>query len=524
MPSRTTILAVFTLMLAAVLGYMISRDDVQPPSVDPVVKEPTLKQVVMPPNKSLKRSETRRANDFDQEKLPLFALAQERIAVFKSDEAYRKFLASLGQRKFKLLGKSDRLRAVRFGFSRGTSTDGIDDAELAYNYSVNIPSPPDASAQVGASGFGRDALSWLGVTGDNSQWGKGVTVAVLDSGVNSHIALNQQNGKVSQIALTEVTDSSQLGHGTAVASIISGDHQLTPGVAPASDILSIRITDDSGSSDSFTLADGIIQAVDAGADVINISMGSYGDSHVVKSAVEYAQKNGSVIVASSGNAGLSAIAYPAAYEGVIAVGAVEAKGEHLEFSNTGENLGISAPGYAVNAAWGEEQLTQFSGTSASAPFISGAIAATMSEKNLTAAQATELVLGNSNEAGLPGSDDAYGAGILDLGRIMNDGTAGIYDVALASQVLVPPSATSTLPQVLVTVQNRGTETLINSPLTINSPSGTQTINISSLAPGAIQTYPVPVLLNNPVTVSSSVQTTESDINATNNNRSDDFSE
>jgi hypothetical protein len=108
---------------------------------------------------------------------------------------------------------------------------------------------------------------------------------------------------------------------------------------------------------------------------------------------------------------------------------------------------------------------------------------------------------------------------------MHSGTPGIYDAAIASQVLVSPTITSPLPQVLVTVQNRGTETLINSPLTINSPSGTQLINISSLAPGAIQTYPVSVLLPNnetQVTVSSSVQTTERDSNATNNNRSDGF--
>ncbi len=482
-------------------------------------------QAPMSANKSLTRAGARKVGGGIAEELPPFALQNERIAVFKTDEDYRKFLASLGDRNLKLLGKSDQLRAVRFGIGPGGDLDGIDGAELGYNYLVTIPTPPDASAQAGASGFGRNALSWLGVTGDNSQWGKGVTVAVLDSGVNSHLALDQQKGKITQIALTELTADSQLGHGTAVASIVSGDHPLTPGVAPASDILSIRITDDSGSSDSFTLADGIIQAVDAGAKVINISMGSYGDSNVVRNAVEYAQSSGAVIVASSGNSGLETVAYPAAYEGVIAVGAVEAQGEHLDFSNTGENLGITAPGYSVNAAWGEEQLTQFSGTSASAPFISGAIAATMTEKNLTASQATDLVLGNANDSGLPGADNAYGTGILDLGRIMNSGTPGIYDAAIASQVLVPPSVNSTLPQVLVTVQNRGTETLINSPLTINSPSGTQTINISSLAPGAIQTYPVSVLLPNnetPVTVSSTVQTTETDSNATNNSRSDGF--
>lgn len=528
MPSKTTLLAIATLLLALVAGVMVGRRDAEPPPGDgSAAEQQPAATSPLPPNRSLARSGDRGSAPGAGEALPPFALANERIAVFGTDRDYRKFLAELGDRGFRLLGSSDRLRAVRFGFAPGADLGGIDGAELAYNYAVTIPPPPDASAQAGASGFGRDALAWLGVTGDNSQWGKGITVAVLDSGVNSHIAIDQGNGRVTQIALAEITDSSQLGHGTAVASIITGDHALTPGVAPAADILSVRIADDSGSSDSFTLADGIIRAVDAGARILNISMGSYGDSNVVRNAVEYAQENGAVIVASSGNAGLDSIAYPAAYEGVIAVGAVEAKGEHLDFSNTGSNLGITAPGFAVNAAWGEEQLTQFSGTSASAPFISGAIAAAMSEKDLTAPQAADLVLGNANEAGPPGADAAYGQGILDLGRVMRSGTPGIYDAAVASQVLVPPSAASALPQVLVTVQNRGTETLINSPLTIRGPSGTQTINISSLAPGAIQTYPVPVPFSNdgtPVTVSSSVQTTEKDSNKANNSRSESFGE
>ncbi len=354
-------------------------------------------------------------------------------------------------------------------------------------------------------------------------------MALLDSGVNDHIALNGGNGKVTAITLTELgVGGVQLGHGTAVASIISGDHPLTPGVAPASDLISIRITDAGGSSDSFTLAEGILRAADSGADIINISMGSYGDSSLVADAVKYAQDKGAVIVASSGNAGLAAIAYPAAYEGVIAVGAVEGTGEHLDFSNRGDGLDISAPGFQVNAAWGEESLTSFSGTSASAPFISGAIAAAMSEHpHMTARQAADLVLSVSNDAGYPGDDPAYGSGILALDRVMEHGTPGIYDVAIASQILIPADAATSLPQVLVTVQNQGTETVINSPVSIVSPSGTQTVNISSLTPGQIHTIRVPVALppnGDSVAINSSVQSTEGDKDPSNNSRSDRFAQ
>jgi hypothetical protein len=519
-------------LIAVVAGYFLTRTTDQPKEKNWDSPKPAIqaRQSTLPDSLPMKRAARRARDTPNKGATPPFAIPNERIARFKDDASYRKFLAGLNDRGLKLLGKSDRLRAVRFGFGDGFDPSDLDDAELGYNYLVTVPTPPNAEAQAGAVGFGRNALDWLGVEHDNSTWGKGVTVAILDSGVNDHIALNRGNGRITTIALTELGEGdTQLGHGTAVASIISGDHPLTPGVAPAIDLLlSIRITDAEGTSNSFTLAEGILRAADSGADVINISMGSYGNSSLVANAVRYAQEKGAVIVASSGNAGIEAIAYPAGYEGVIAVGAVEGNGEHLNFSNSGDNLDISAPGFQVNAAWGEKMLTSFSGTSASAPFVSGAIAAAMSENpNMSAQQAADLVLSVTNDAGYPGDDPAYGSGILALDRVMENGTPGIYDAAISSQVLLPADAATSLPQVLVTVQNQGTETLINSPVNIVSPSGTQTVNISSLAPGQIHTIRVPVALptnGDPVSVSSSVQSTEGDKDASNNSRSDSFTQ
>ncbi len=532
MPRKSRLQLIFPalFLIAVMAGYFLTR------TADPAKEVPRAspkpasqaRQSTLPANPALTRT-ARRANADPDRDAPPFAIANERIARFNDDASYRKFLAGLSGRGLRLLGKSDRLRAVRFGWGDDFDPSDLDDAGLGYNYIVTIPAPPDAGAQAGAVGFGRNALAWLGVGQDNSAWGKGVTVALLDSGVNDHTALNGGNGKVTAITLTELgAGGVQLGHGTAVASIISGDHPLTPGVAPASDLLSIRITDAEGTSNSFTLAEGILRAADSGVDIINISMGSYGNSSLVADAVKYAQEKGVVIVASSGNGGLAALAYPAAYEGVIAVGAVEGTGEHLDFSNRGDGLDISAPGFQINAAWGEELLTSFSGTSASAPFISGAIAAAMSENpHMTARQAADLVLGVANDAGYPGDDPVYGSGILALDRVMEHGTPGIYDVAIASQVLIPADAATSLPQVLVTVQNQGTETVINSPVSIVSPSGTQTVNISSLAPGQIHTIRVPVALpanGDPITINASVQSTEGDKDASNNSRSDSFAQ
>jgi len=452
-------------------------------------------------------------------------IPKEGLVRFNSEEHYRAFLNQLSSRGLRLLGGSDTLRTVRVGFTKFDQLKDIDGSDVSPNFPVFISPPPEVGAQAGAQAFGANALEAIGIFGDNSTWGKGITVAVIDSGVNDHIAL--QEG-VTRLTLTELPDgATQLGHGTAVASIISGNHPQTPGVAPISTILSIRVTDDEGRSNSFALAEGIIAAVDGGAQIINISMGSDGNSIVVSDAVAYAQKLGAVIVASSGNEGASTPAYPAAHDGVISVGAVEAGGEHLNFSNTGENLSIVAPGYEVNAAWGENQMTAFSGTSASAPFVSGAIAAVMSQNpGYTAQQAANLVIRLSNEAGQAGSDPQYGQGSLDVGRALENGQSGIYDIAVTSQVLGSNSAGS--PEVTIVVQNQGTETLFNSPVRIQTPSGTTDISINSLIPGQVYTTTLPLSFltsGETAIVYSSASTSGSEDNQLgNNSRQNSFSQ
>lgn len=523
--------AVYTLLilLAAGVGYYAAHKIAIAKSLNQPGQQST-SNLTLPPS-AKNRLPARLAHPgikpLNSEADPAFAIKNEKMAQFQNEDGYRKFLASMASRGLGLLDQSDRMLAVRFSHGEDFDPGELDDAELGYNYLVSIPELPDVQAQPGAVGFGQNALAWLGVSEDNAHWGKGITVAVIDSGVSQHIYLDDKHGKVSQITLTELGEGDeQLGHGTAVASIISGDHPLTPGIAPASDILSIRVTDAEGISNSFTLAKGILAAADAGAKIINISMGSQGNSSLVDDAIQYARQQGAVIVASSGNAGLDTLAYPAAYQEVIAVGAVEAQGEHLDFSNTGESLGIMAPGFQVNAAWGEEQFTSLSGTSASAPFVSGAIAATLSQQpQLTAQQAADLILRLSNDAGYPGRDAIYGNGILAIDRVMEYGTPGIYDAAVTSQLLIPASSSNSLPHILVSIQNQGTETLINSPVQITTPAGTQTINISSLAPGQIHSLPVPINLPSngaPLPVSSSIQITEADQQPDNNSRSDRF--
>jgi hypothetical protein len=277
--------------------------------------------------------------------------------------------------------------------------------------------------------------------------------------------------------------------------MIIGNGELTPGVAPGASIVSIRIANDLGQSDSFLLAKGIVAAVDAGARLINVSLGSPGDSGLVRNAIAYARDAGAMIVAAAGNNGVDSVSYPAANEGVIAVGAVDALGNHLNFSNTGREVAISAPGYGINAAWVGDQAASVTGTSFSSPIVVGAIAALMSQpgsKNLSNRQALDLVLAHLNDGGEAGADPALGGGMPDLSRVLNRDTRGIYDAAVASQRIIPPTPGNPYGQLEVLVQNRGTESLVNTAVQISTPGGVVDSNITTLPVNGVRTIRVPI--------------------------------
>jgi len=380
-----------------------------------------------------------------------------------------------GERILRVLGTIPRLNAVRIGFDDPSALANLPDdlKDSGFVFPVYTPNPPDVAAQVGAVALDNGLRDWLGLSGDTSGYGKGVTIAILDTGVENHPAITTTVVRTELVPLPD-DPADQNGHGTAVASLIVGSHQLVPGVAPGADLLSIRVADDAGVSNSFTLAQGIMDAIDAGAQIINISMGSYGDSPLLHDAVQAAADAGVVIVAAAGNDAMPALAYPAAYPEVLGVGAVDATG-------------------GINAAWTGDSLVSFSGTSASVPIVGGAIAATMSQgsgPSLDAPQAAELLLENLDEAGRAGPDALYGGGVVDLGRTLRRDEPGIVDVAVASNIFEESQTPGLNPELLVTVENRGTETLINSTVNIDTRFGTNQLNVTTLPPGETKTFKI----------------------------------
>jgi hypothetical protein len=427
----------------------------------------------------------------DDEALAAGALPGQRALIFTDRAALERFLARAGDR-IRVLDRLDALNALRIGFldyaDLADLLDGSEEASMIYP--AYLPDPNTGTVQAGAQPIGNRLLEWLGITGDNSQWGAGIRIAVLDTGVTAHSAFSSDIWAINLVDLP-MNLQDWNGHGTAVASLIIGNDSLTPGVVPGADLISVRIADDSGRSDSFLIAQGIMAAVDSGAQIINISLGSAGDSALVRNAIAYANSNGAVIVASAGNDGVNRVSYPAANVGVIAVGAVDASGTHLQFSNSGD-VAAAAPGYEVNAAWPGEQAIRFTGTSGSSPIFAAAVAAVMSQTGLNAEQASLRLLSTLNDGGAPGYDEYLGGGTLDVGRAIAADTRGVYDVALASHWVIPPTETNPYPQLQIVVQNRGTETVNNSTVSVNFGAGDRFYQINSLTPNAIQTVTVPL--------------------------------
>lgn len=498
MKSRRLVL-VLGFALAAVLGYWLagtaapreSAGKAQPKTTDARRAQALADE----PAPKFRRAMRAPGQSGDPDAELAGALQGQRVLVFKDRAAMDRFLKNAGER-IRLLGRLDALNALRIGFADFADLAGLLDGEeeLSFIFPVNTPPLPEGSVQPGALALGNRLLDWLGISGDNSGWGKGVLIAVLDTGVASHAAFQSSIRSINLVPLPS-DGSQQNGHGTAVASAIIGNDPLTPGVAPGANLLSVRVADDLGQSDSYLLAQGIVAAVDAGASLINISMGGFGDSSILKNAIAYALARGALVFAAAGNNGIDQVYHPAASDGVIAVGAVDASATHLDFSNSGKELAISAPGYGVNTAWPGDQAVSMTGTSISTPIVVATVAAVMTQagaERLTAAQAWQLILANLNDGGAAGKDPQLGGGTPDIGRVLNSNTPGIYDAAVASQRILPPDAGNPYGQVEILVQNRGTANLINTSVKVSTGGSPITKNLTSLAPNAVATVRVPI--------------------------------
>lgn len=263
--------------------------------------------------------------------------------------------------------------------------------------------------------------------------GEGVTVAIIDSGID---LTHPQIRVVKSVDYTGTGHRDCVGHGTAVAGIIAGQYlKGVPfyGVAPGVRLISLKQTNEER-GDPDTLARAIADAADLGADVINVSIDAHDDPKL-RQAVAYAQSKDALIVAAAGNRtaedGTPEASYPAAYEGVLAVGSATPDGKRAGFSNTTTPVSVLGPGQDITSTWpGKSYMSGLEGTSFAAPYVAGVAA-------LVRAHHPEL---NQNQVRwriIATADGGVGAGT---------GT-GMVNPLLAVTAILPQEATADAPVV-----------------------------------------------------------------------------
>lgn len=314
--------------------------------------------------------------------------------------------------------------------------------------------------------------------------GAGTVVAVVDSGVNgTHPDLRHR--LVPGIDLVSPYGGNgnldPHGHGTHVAGIIaaaSGNGEGIIGAAPEASVMPVRVLDAYGEGAESTAAEGIVWAVDQGADVINLSF-SVGAVGALREAVRYAEAAGVTVVAAAGNGREqgSPVAYPAAYPYVIAVGSIDRSLAVSPFSNRGDYLDLAAPGSGILSTYGLNSYAMSSGTSMAAPYVSAAAALLRSAtKNMDDTTVKAALYGAAVDLGSKGLDSDFGHGLVDPhaalsltaapaapgGAVTVTGPAGILPSGSRAEVtatLAGSSAAATAVQFTLAAADGGTRTV-----------------------------------------------------------------
>lgn len=323
---------------------------------------------------------------------------------------------------FGLVGLSCATATPAAAAGHGDARFQLDDGECSFNTS-NIKGTPWAIQRLLTQQMWSDTK------------GAGVKVAVIDTGVDDknpqlrdavdasagyNFLSNKQSGAT--------TDP--VGHGTKVAGIIAARPSSGTGfvgIAPAATIIPIRQNDEQGHGTVKTMAAAIDYAVEAGAQVINISQDTQGrvdPGPLLQNAVDDAIKHNVVVVAAAGNDGASGAhkdTYPASYPGVLAVAASDRNNERASFSQPGSFVGVAAPGVdMVSTVPGKGQCVD-SGTSFAAPYVAGVAALIVAKHPHWTSQQVIAQIEQTAERTTKGHNDNTGWGVVDpVAALSND--------------------------------------------------------------------------------------------------------
>jgi len=274
--------------------------------------------------------------------------------------------------------------------------------------------------------------AWLETTGSIE-----VLIAIIDTGIDTdhdeflnRISPLSYNSRTKQVGISYVEDDN--GHGTLVAGVIGANKDNSKGIAGIvqnSQILVIKANNledpltEEIESKSFTdasIIEGIYYAADQGAQVINMSLGSSSANTLMQQAINYARNLGVILVAASGNDGVSSKFYPASFDGVISVSAVNENETIWEQSNYNDKVDISAPGSLILSTSLNNGYATASGTSLAAPQVSGVIGLMLAYfTEFDSNQIIQQLLSSAVDKGTIGYDVYFGEGIVNAAAALN---------------------------------------------------------------------------------------------------------
>lgn len=245
-------------------------------------------------------------------------------------------------------------------------------------------------------------------------------VCVIDTGYNlGHPDLPDQNNGATGVANNGSVGNwynDGNGHGTHVAGTIAAlaNNEGVVGVYPGVDIHTVKIFNDSGNwTFASDLIGGIQQCADAGANVVNMSLGGGSSSTTEANAMQGFNDQGIMLVAAAGNDGNSTFSYPASYDAVVSVAAVGSNESHASYSQYNSQVELAGPGTSVQSTYPTNTYASLSGTSMATPHVAGVAALVWSfftqcsdDQIRAALQAT------AKDKGASGRDNFYGYGLV----------------------------------------------------------------------------------------------------------------
>ncbi len=267
---------------------------------------------------------------------------------------------------------------------------------------------------------------------------KEIKIALVDSGIlASHPEFAGRILPGYDFVNNDTDPHDDFGHGTHVAGIAAAGANNwigMVGVCPLCSIIPVKVLNESNQGTWANVAAGIVFAVDAGANVINLSLGGPSSSQTVEEAVLYAAAHNVLVVAAAGNSRSNAPFYPAAWENVVGVAATRNDDTHWSLSNYGYFVELSAPGYAIYSTYNDlgnsyGGYIYMSGTSMASPHVAGLAGLLFSQNPaLTIAQVRQLMTSTAVDLGDPGRDDYFGYGRIDA-----------FAALRAGYLLLPPT-------------------------------------------------------------------------------------